>query len=78
MARLRPIPPSAGLTEGIERGRPCYCHDGRNVAIIQETKGPVANMLSPPDPDSAPAGPLEAGTQTIRACVQSAPTQNKE
>ncbi len=36
MAVLRPILLDAGLTEAIKWGKPCYSHDGKNIAILQE------------------------------------------
>ncbi len=36
MARLRPILLSAGLTEEVKWGKPCYSHGGSNIVIIQE------------------------------------------
>ncbi len=36
MAALRPILLSAGLTEEIKWGKPCYSHEGRNIVILQE------------------------------------------
>ncbi len=38
MADLRPILLGCGLTEDIKWGKPCYSHDGGNIAILQEMK----------------------------------------
>jgi uncharacterized protein YdeI (YjbR/CyaY-like superfamily) len=45
MARLRPILLGSGLTEAIKWGKPCYSHDGKNIAILQEMKGFLALMF---------------------------------
>lgn len=45
MAELRPILLSCGLTEEIKWGKPCYSHEGRNVAILQEMKKFLALMF---------------------------------
>jgi uncharacterized protein YdeI (YjbR/CyaY-like superfamily) len=45
MTALRPILQAAGLTEAIKWGKPCYSHDGKNVAIIQEMKDFLALMF---------------------------------
>ncbi|WP_300345698.1 YdeI/OmpD-associated family protein [Nesterenkonia sp.] len=42
---LRPILVSAGLTEHIKWGKPCYSHDGANIAIIQEFSDNLALMF---------------------------------
>lgn len=38
MAALRPVLLGAGLSEAIKWGKPCYSHDGANIAIMQEMK----------------------------------------
>lgn len=45
MAALRPILLRGGLTEAIKWGKPCYSHDGANVAIMQEMKDFLALMF---------------------------------
>ena len=45
MSELRPILLSGGLTEEIKWGKPCYSHDGKNIAILQEMKGFLALMF---------------------------------
>ncbi len=42
---LRPILLGAGLTEAIKWGKPCYSHEGKNIAIIQEMKDFVSLMF---------------------------------
>jgi uncharacterized protein YdeI (YjbR/CyaY-like superfamily) len=36
MKALRPTLLEAGLTEEIKWNQPCYCHEGKNIAILQE------------------------------------------
>ncbi len=45
MAELRPILLGAGLAEQIKWRSPCYSHEGRNVAIIQEMNDFLALMF---------------------------------
>ena len=45
IARLRPVLLGCGLTETIKWGKPCYGHDGRNIAIVQEMKDFLALMF---------------------------------
>lgn len=45
MAALRPLLLGSGLTEAIKWGKPCYAHDGHNVAIMQEMKDFLAVMF---------------------------------
>ena len=45
MTDLRPILLSCGLTEDIKWGKPCYCHEGRNIVILQEMKEFLALLL---------------------------------
>ncbi len=42
---LRPILLGCGLTEEIKWGKPCYSHEGRNIAILQEMKEFLALMF---------------------------------
>lgn len=42
MARVRPIFLRCGLTEHIKWGKPCYCHEHKNVVILQT----MMNFLS--------------------------------
>lgn len=55
LARLRTILLGCGLTEGLKWGKPCYSHEGKNVAILQEMKRFLAllffkgALLSDPD-----------------------------
>ena len=45
MAGLRPILLSCGLTEEIKWRKPCYSHNGGNIAILQEMKEFLALMF---------------------------------
>lgn len=45
LAALRPVLLDAGLAEELKWGKPCYAHDGANIAILQEMKGFLALMF---------------------------------
>jgi uncharacterized protein YdeI (YjbR/CyaY-like superfamily) len=45
MASLRPILLACGLTDDIKWGKPCFSHDGRNIAIMQEMNEFLALMF---------------------------------
>ncbi len=45
MAALRTILLGEGLDEAIKWGKPCFAHEGRNLAIMQEMKGFLALMF---------------------------------
>ncbi len=45
MTDLRPTLLGCGLTEAIKWGKPCYRHDGKNIAILQEMKNFLALMF---------------------------------
>jgi uncharacterized protein YdeI (YjbR/CyaY-like superfamily) len=38
MTVLRPVLLGCGLTEQVKWGKPCYSHEGKNIAIVQEMK----------------------------------------
>lgn len=59
IALLRPILLRGGLVEEIKWGKPCYTHEGRNVAILQEMKEFLALMLFKGALLSDPDGVLE-------------------
>jgi uncharacterized protein YdeI (YjbR/CyaY-like superfamily) len=42
---LRPILLGAGLNETVKWNKPCYTHDGANIAIVQEMKAFLALMF---------------------------------
>jgi uncharacterized protein YdeI (YjbR/CyaY-like superfamily) len=45
MRALREVLLDAGLSEGIKWSKPCYSHDGSNIAIMQEMKDFLALMF---------------------------------
>jgi uncharacterized protein YdeI (YjbR/CyaY-like superfamily) len=45
MTALRPILLGSGLSEEIKWGKPCYCHAGKNIVILQEMKEFLALMF---------------------------------
>ena len=60
IVELRPHLLSAGLTEEIKWGKPCYSHEGRNIAIVQEMKDFLALMFFKGALLNDPDGVLEA------------------
>lgn len=72
MAELRPILLGCGLEESIKWAKPCYSHDGANVAILQEMKDVLALMffkgalLSDPDGVLEDQGPNSRSARRIR------------
>ena len=65
MAALRPILLRAGLAEDIKWGKPCYNHDDKNIAIMQEMKDFLALMFFKGALLSDPSGQLqEQGTNS--------------
>jgi len=71
MIALRPILLDRGLAEEIKWGKPCYCHEGRNIAIMQEMKGLLALMffkgalMSDPDGVLREQGPNSRSARRI-------------
>lgn len=45
LTALRPVLLGSGLAEEVKWAKPTYCHDGANIAIVQEMKGFVALMF---------------------------------
>jgi uncharacterized protein YdeI (YjbR/CyaY-like superfamily) len=45
MRALRPILLDCGLTEELKWGKPCYAHEGANIAILQEMNAFLALMF---------------------------------
>jgi uncharacterized protein YdeI (YjbR/CyaY-like superfamily) len=45
MAELRSILLACGLNEDIKWGKPCFSHEGHNIAILQEMKGFLSLMF---------------------------------
>ena len=69
---LRPILLGCGLTEEIKWGKPCYSHEGSNIAIVQEMKGFLALMffkgvlLNDPDGVLEEQGPNSRSARRMR------------
>jgi uncharacterized protein YdeI (YjbR/CyaY-like superfamily) len=69
---LRPILIGSGLTEEIKWGKPCYSHEGKNIAILQEMKEFLALMffkgalLEDPDEVLEEQGPNSRSARRIR------------
>ena len=59
MTALRPILLGRGLTEEIKWRKPCYSHEGGNIAILQEMKEFLALMFFKGALLKDPAGVLE-------------------
>jgi uncharacterized protein YdeI (YjbR/CyaY-like superfamily) len=70
MAALRPILLDRGLTEAIKWGKPCYGHDGKNIAIMQEMKDFLALMFFKGALLSDPAGVLRAQGPNSRSALR--------
>jgi uncharacterized protein YdeI (YjbR/CyaY-like superfamily) len=72
MTTLRPILLDCGLSEDIKWGKPCYGHDGRNIAIVQEMKDFLALMffkgalLDDPDGVLEDQGPNSRSARRMR------------
>ncbi len=45
MTELRPVLLACGLSEEIKWGKPCFSHEGHNIAILQEMKDFLALMF---------------------------------
>ena len=72
VAALRPVLVRAGLGEDLKWGKPCYVHDGKNVAIVQEMNDFVALMffkgalLADPDAVLEDQGPNSRSARRMR------------
>lgn len=60
VAALREVLLGCGLTEAIKWGKPCYVHDGSNIALVQEFKDFLALMFFKGALLDDPDGVLEA------------------
>lgn len=78
MAGLRPILLGCGLTEELKWGKPCYSHEGRNIAILQEMKDFLALMFFKGALLADPAGVLEAQGPNSRSARRMAFTSTDE
>lgn len=70
MAALRPILLGCGLSEAIKWGKPCYSHDGSNIAIMQEMKDFLALMFFKGALMSDPANILESQGPNSRSALR--------
>lgn len=70
MAALRPILLDCGLDEEIKWGKPCYAHDGSNIAIMQEMKGFLALMFFKGALLGDPAGVLRSQGPNSRSALR--------
>lgn len=72
---VRPVLLGCGLTEEIKWRKPCYSHDGRNIAILQEMKPFLALMFFQGAALHDPDGLLESqgpnSQSALRLCIRS-------
>lgn len=72
VAALRSVLLGCGLTEAIKWNKPCYAHEGRNIAIVQEMKDFLALMffkgalLDDPDNVLEEQGPNSRSARRVR------------
>ena len=75
-ARLRSIMLDCGLSEALKWGKPCYAHEGNNVAIIQEFKAFVALLFFKgallPDPHGLLEKQGDNTRSALRVCFTTA------
>ena len=67
---LRPTLLAAGLDEAIKWGKPCYAHDGANIAIVQEFKDFLALLFVKGALLDDPAGVLESQGPNTRSAMR--------
>lgn len=67
LARIRPILMRCGLDEDLKWGKPCYSHEGNNIAILQEMKGFLAFMFFKGALLDDPEGVLESQGPNTRS-----------
>lgn len=71
LSALRPVLLASGLDEEVKWDKPTYCHDGANIAIVQEMKGFVSLMffkgalLADPDGVLVDQGPNSRSAKRI-------------
>lgn len=70
VARLREVLLATGLNEDLKWGKPCYAHDGRNIAIVQEFKPHLALMFFKGALMADPAAVLEEQGENSRAAMR--------
>lgn len=70
ISELRPVLVGCGLDEQLKWGKPCYSHEGRNIAILQEMKGFLALMFFKGAVLTDPEGVLEAQGPNSRSALR--------
>ncbi len=70
MSELRLVLLGCGLTEAIKWGKPCYSHEGKNIAILQEMKEFLALMFFKGALLEDPAGVLEEQGPNSRSALR--------
>jgi uncharacterized protein YdeI (YjbR/CyaY-like superfamily) len=70
MTALRPVLLGCGLSEEIKWGKPCFSHDGRNIAIFQPMKGFLSLMFFKGALLEDPAGLLRSQGPNSRSALR--------
>lgn len=70
MTALQPILLECGLTPEIKWGKPCYSHEGRNIAIFQPMKGFLSLMFFKGALLDDPAGLLRSQGENSRSALR--------
>jgi uncharacterized protein YdeI (YjbR/CyaY-like superfamily) len=70
MTALRPVLLGCGLSEEIKWGKPCFSHEGRNVAIFQPMKGFLSLMFFKGALLEDPAGLLRSQGPNSRSALR--------
>lgn len=70
MAALQPVLLECGLTPEIKWGKPCYSHDGRNIAIFQPMKEFLSLMFFKGALLDDPAGLLRSQGPNSRSALR--------
>ncbi len=70
VAALRSVLLTTGLDEELKWGKPCYCDDGKNIAIVQEFKNFLALMFFKGALLADPAGVLESQGKNTHSALR--------
>ena len=70
MTALRPVLLGSGLSEEIKWGKPCFSHEGRNIAIFQPMKGFLSLMFFKGALLEDPAGLLRSQGPNSRSALR--------
>ena len=70
MTALRPVLLAGGLSEEIKWGKPCFSHDGRNIAIFQPMRGFLSLMFFKGALLEDPAGVLRSQGPNSRSALR--------